>query len=426
VIEIGCAQGDLLSALKPTIGVGVDFSFEMIKQASNKHPHLRFIHADAYEIDLDEKFDIIILSDLVNDMWDVQTIFRQINELTGPRTRLIMNFHNRLWNLPLTLAQKLGLAQPLLPQNWLTVEDVINLLGLANFEVIRYWDEILLPLPIPFLSTLFNRYLVKFWPFHIAALTHFVVARPLNQDPRQMDEPIVSVIVPVRNEAGNISDILARTPKMGRDTEIVFVEGHSTDDSFEVIKREIKTGQDRHCKLIRQTDEGKADAVRLGFSHSSGDILMILDADLTVSPETLPRFYDILKSGKGEFINGVRLVYPMEKEAMRFLNLIGNKFFSLVFSWLLHQPIKDTLCGTKALWKADYELIALNRDYFGDFDQFGDFDLLFGATKLNLKIVNLPIRYMERIYGHSNIQRWIHGWLLLRMLLFAARRIKFV
>src|SRR5262245_30925841 len=183
---------------------------------------------------------------------------------------------------------------------------------------------------------------------------------------------------------------------------------------------------ERQCKLLRQTGVGKGDAVRLGFTQASGDILMILDADLTVPPEDLPRFYEVLRSGKGEFANGVRLIYPMEKQAMRFLNLVGNKFFSLVFSWLLGQSIKDTLCGTKVLWKVDYERIAAHRAYFGDFDPFGDFDLLFGAVKLNLKITDLPIRYRERTYGTTNIERWKHGSLLLKMVIFAARRIKFV
>ena len=179
------------------------------------------------------------------------------------------------------------------------------------------------------------------------------------------------------------------------------------------------------ARLLRQTGKGKGDAVRLGFGEATGDILMILDADLTVPPQDLPRFYDALRTGKGEFVNGVRLVYPMERQAMRFLNLVGNKFFSLAFSWLLGQPIKDTLCGTKVLWRADYERIAANRAYFGDFDPFGDFDLLFGAAKLNLKLVEIPIRYRERTYGTTNIQRLRHGWLLLKMVAFAAGRIKF-
>jgi glycosyltransferase involved in cell wall biosynthesis len=234
------------------------------------------------------------------------------------------------------------------------------------------------------------------------------------------------VIVPARNEAGNITDIFARTPDMGEWTELVFVEGHSRDNTYAVIEQEMAARPMLRCQLLRQTGAGKGDAVRLGFSRARGEMLMILDADLTVPPEDLPRFYEALRSGKAEFINGVRLVYPMEKQAMRFLNFLGNKFFSLAFSWLLGQPIKDTLCGTKVLWKQDYETIAANRAYFGDFDPFGDFDLIFGAVKLNLKITDLPIRYRERTYGATNIQRWKHGWVLLKMVVFAASRIKFV
>jgi glycosyltransferase involved in cell wall biosynthesis len=255
------------------------------------------------------------------------------------------------------------------------------------------------------------------------ALSNLVIARP---EPQPAAEPVVSVIVPARNESGNIRAIFERTPQMGRETELVFVEGHSKDDTYAAIEREIAAHPEVPSLLLRQTGIGKADAVRLGFARARGDILMILDADLTVPPEDLPRFYEALVSGKGEFINGVRLVYPMEKEAMRTLNFLGNKFFSLAFSWLLGQPIKDTLCGTKVLWKKDYEEIAHNRSYFGDFDPFGDYDLIFGAAKLNRKIIDLPIRFRERTYGSTNISRWKHGLLLLRMVVFAARRLKFI
>jgi len=427
VLEVGCGRGDLLAALNPTVGVGIDFSTEMIQRASQRHPHLRFIVADAHDLSLlDEEFDVIVLSDLVNDLWDVQTVFEQIARLATPRTRIVINSYSRLWELPLALAERLRLGRPTLYQNWLTVEDVANLLSLADLEVVHHWSEILWPLPTPLLDALANRCFAKLWPFRFLDLTNFVVARPRAQHMTLPEEPLVSVIVPARNEAGNIPSILQRVPRMGRGTELVFVEGHSTDGTYEAIEKAIAEHPELRCKLLRQTGVGKGDAVRLGFSHASGDILMILDADLTVPPEDLPRFYEVLRSGKGEFVNGVRLVYPMEREAMRFLNLVGNKFFSLAFSWLLGQSIKDTLCGTKALWKADYERIAANRGYFGDFDPFGDFDLLFGAARLNLRIVDLPIRYRERRYGTTNIQRWRHGLLLLRMVLFAARRIKFV
>ena len=426
VLEIGCAQGDLLAALKPSVGVGVDFSDEMLRRAERRHPALRFIQADVHDLSLNEKFDVIILSDLVNDLWDVQTVFQKIAPLATSRTRIILNAYSRLWEPPLTLAKWLGLSQPTLYQNWLTVEDITGLLRLANFQIIRHWEEILWPLPMPFFAAFANRYLVKVWPFKYLALTNFIVAQPQPQREAQAKEPLVSVIVPARNEAGNIADIFARLPDMGRGTELVFVEGHSQDETYATIEKAMAAHPERQCKLLRQTGTGKGDAVRLGFTHASGDILMILDADLTVPPEDLPRFYEVLRSGKGEFANGVRLIYPMEQQAMRFLNLVGNKCFSLVFSWLLGQSIKDTLCGTKVLWRADYERIAANRAYFGDFDPFGDFDLLFGAAKLNLKIVEVPIRYRERTYGTTNIQRWKHGLLLLKMVLFAAGRIKFV
>jgi glycosyltransferase involved in cell wall biosynthesis len=274
---------------------------------------------------------------------------------------------------------------------------------LSGFEMVSHRDEILFPVPIPGLRALMNEYAVKLWPFRYFALTHVVAARPAPQ--ASAAKPTVSVVVPARNEAGNIERIVNEVPEMGAGTELVFVEGHSTDDTFATIEAAMQARPGRKIRLYRQTGSGKGDAVRLGFEHASGDVLMVLDGDLTVDPAMLPRFYEALRSGRGEFINGVRLVYPMEKEAMRALNFLGNKFFSLAFSWLLGQPIKDTLCGTKVLRREDYARIARNRRYFGEFDPFGDFDLLFGAAKLNLKIVELPVRYGARRYGTTNIER---------------------
>jgi SAM-dependent methyltransferase len=428
VLELGCGHGDLLACLKPTFGVGIDFSSKMIRRAVTRHPHLNFIQADAHEIAFKEKFDVIILSDLVNDLWDAQQIFRKLYAISDSGTRLILNFYNNLWRLPLSMVKWLGLGADVLEQNWFSPNDIFNLLELSGFEVIQHRPGILLPLSVSGLSMLANRYLVNLLPFSWLALTNFVIARPLNIASRNLsnEKPSVSVIIPARNEAGNIENILKRIPSFGGDMELVFVEGHSSDKTYETIEQTMRQFPDRKCKLLRQPGRGKGDAVRLGFAKAEGDILMILDADMTVPPEDLLRFAQALASGKGEFINGVRLVYPLENQSMRFFNMVGNKFFSLVFSWLLGQPIKDTLCGTKVLWKRDYAKIAKNRYYFGNFDPFGDFDLLFGAAKLNLKIVELPIRYRSRSYGDTNIDRWRHGWLLLKMVLFAARRMKFI
>jgi SAM-dependent methyltransferase len=306
VLEIGCANGNLLAALQPSRGVGVDFSGEMIQRAKTSHPHLEFIHADAHDLScVHETFDIIILSDLVNDLWDVQRVFEQIKPLCTPRTRIILNLYSRLWQFPLSVARRLNLATANLFQNWLTYDDIHALLLLAGFDVIRNTQEILWPLP---LGGFANRFLVRWWPFRELALSNLVIARP---QPERAPLPSVSVLVPARNESGNIKSIFERTPQMGRETELVFVEGHSKDDTYAAIEREIAAHPSTPSLLLRQTGIGKADAVRAGFAQAKGDILMILDADLTVPPEDLPRFFDALASGTGEFINGVRLVYPM-------------------------------------------------------------------------------------------------------------------
>jgi ubiquinone/menaquinone biosynthesis C-methylase UbiE len=438
VLEVGCGLGDLLAAVKPAVGVGVDFCAGKIEQAWQRHPGLNFIQADAVDLrpeldpNLAAPFDTIILSDLVNDLWDVQAVFERLKPLTTPRTRLVMNFFSHVWHWPLGLAKRMKLATPTLKQNWLTLGDLSNLLSLAGFESMRHWQEVLFPFPIPLVNPLMNRWVAKLPVFRSLALTNMLIARPMPAPappPASMEdgrEPTVSVIVPARNEAGNVPAIFDRVPELGGGTELLFVEGNSTDDTFAAIQRELAARPGRNAKLLKQTGKGKGNAVRAGFAQATGDILLILDADLTVAPEDLPRFFQAIRSGKGEFINGVRLVYPMEKRAMRLLNLAGNKFFSVTFSWLLGQGVKDTLCGTKVMWRDDYLKLAANRAYFGDFDPFGDFDLLFGAAKMNLKIVDLPIRYRERTYGTTNIQRWKHGWLLLKMSAFAAGKIKFV
>ena len=426
VLEIGCGRGDLLDALKPSLGVGVDFSGEMLAQARQHHPNLTFVQADAHELALDQTFDAIILSDLVNDIWDVQDVLTRVHVHCTPDTRIILNVYSRVHQSTLSAGSALNMANSLLPQNWLTPEDVQNLLHLAGFEIIRRQREILLPLPIPGLRELCNKVLVKLWPFNTFAWTNVFVARPEPVISSSQGKPKVSVIIPARNEAGNIEAAFQRLPEMGSETEIIFVEGHSRDNTVEAIQQAIKAHPERPAAFYQQTGQGKADAVRLGFEKASGDVLMILDADLTVRPEDLTRFYEALVSGKGEFINGVRLVYPMQEQAMRFFNLLGNKAFSMAFSWLLGQSIKDTLCGTKVLWKRDYERIVANRAYFGDFDPFGDYDLIFGAAKQNRKIVDMPIRYQDRTYGSTNINRWRHGLMLLQMVMVAAFRLKFV
>lgn len=424
VLELGCARGSLLAALNPSVGVGVDFSQAMIEKARAMHPQLRFETADAHDVELDETFDYIIMSDLLNDVWDAQALFANVSSLMSPSTRLVINTYSKLWQPMFSCAQSLGLANKTLQQNWFTVEDTENLLHLEGMEIVKHFTDILIPMKIPVLEPFANRYLSKTLPFRWFALNNFLITRK-PESPWKERQPTVSVVVPARNEEGTVEEIFTRTPQMGAGTEIVFVENNSSDNTYETIKQNMEKYPEVNAQLWHRDAKGKVEAMRLGYSKAKGDIFMILDADLTVPPEDLPRFYDAIVSGKGECINGVRLVYPMEEQAMRFINLMGNKFFSLAFTWMLGQPIKDTLCGTKVVSRETYEEIAANRSWFGDFDPFGDFDLLFGAAKLNKKILDLPIRYRERTYGETNINRWREGALLLRMVTFAARRIKF-
>lgn len=425
IIEIGCGTGDTLAALNPGRGLGVDISPKMIEVAKKKFPHLQFEVGDLEVLQIEEKFDYVLLIETIGHVDDIQLAFKELHKVCKPETRVIIVYYNYLWEPILKFAEAVGLRMKHLLQHWLPLEDISNLLNLTDFEVIKKGYRFLLPIYIPFISTFFNKFLANMPFFWKLSLNEIIVARP-NGKRKPPEKVTCSVIIPCRNERGNIEQAILRTPQMGKHTEFIFIEGHSKDGTLEECKRIKAQYPQRDITVLVQDGKGKGDAVRKGFAHAKNDVLMILDADLTVSPEDLPKFFEAIVSGKGEFINGSRLVYQMEKEAMRFLNLLGNKFFSRAFTYLLEQRIRDTLCGTKVLWREDYNKIIAGREYFGDFDPFGDFDLLFGAAKLNLKIIEIPVKYHERTYGRTQISRFRHGLLLLRMTLFAVKKIKFI
>ncbi len=422
VLEVGCGSGELLVSIRAARKTGIDLSPSQIAAARERMPEAEF-HVQAGELlELEGTFDYVIISDTLNLAADVQRLLEHLHQVAHPGTRLILNFHNSLWQPVFSPARWVGLKAPHPQYSWLAASDVMNLLQLANWSPVARQNRLIVPFPLLGLDRLLNRWLAPLLQWF--CLTIFITARPARAT--AVPRPSVSIIIPARNEAGNIEAAVRRTPSMGSGTELIFVEGHSRDNTWDEIKRVARENPGLKIRIMQQIGRGKGDAVRLGFAAATGDILMILDADLTMPPEELPKFYEVLASGRAEFANGCRLIYPMEEKAMQFLNLCANKAFSLFFTWLLGQPVKDTLCGTKVLTRAHYERLAANRAYFGDFDPFGDFDLLFGAAKLNLKIADVPIRYRERTYGETNIQRWKHGWLLLRMVFFAARKLKFV
>ena len=428
VLEVGCGTGDLLVALKPAHGVGLDPSSTAVETACRKYAdrnNVAFRQDEAETFCLNETFDYVIMADTIGFVRDVQRALENLRQVMTARSRLIINAHNFLWEPVLRLAECLGLKQKQPQQNWLAMSDMLNLIYLAGYEVVHREGFMLLPVGVPFLSAFINGFLAKLPLIQHLTVAQFIIARPVYQPPRELaDQHTVSVLVPARNEAGNIEAALTRTPAMGAWTEMIFVEGGSSDNTWAEIQRVKEQFPDRRIKIMQQDGKGKADAVRKGFANAAGDILMILDADLTMPPEDLPKFYRAIADNKGEFVNGVRLVYPMEGKAMRLLNLYANKFFSLAFSFILGQTYKDTLCGTKVLWRVDYERLAAGRGYFGEFDPYGDFDLLFGAAKLNLRTVEIPIRYKERTYGETNISRFSGGWLLLRMAWIGFKKFK--
>jgi ubiquinone/menaquinone biosynthesis C-methylase UbiE len=416
VLEIGCGAGDLLASLEPQHGVGIDISSNLIEVGRERHPELELVVANGESFVDDEAFDYVVLSDLLPYVSDLEELFARVHAVSHRGTRVVVNSYSRFWRPAIHLAETLRLKPRKPIRNWVSPEDVESLLYLAGFEVILMTRRILLPKRIPLLTTFANVVLANLPIIRHACLTYWIIARPAGEARSELS---VSVVCPCRNEEGHIADLVRRVPDMGTEMEIVFVEGNSTDGTRAEIERQIALHPERTMRLFVQPGKGKGDAVRTGFAAAQNDVLMILDGDLSVSPEDLPKFYRALLFGRGELINGSRLVYDIGPGAMQTLNVVGNRLFSYVFRWITGQHVKDTLCGTKVLHRDDYRRIAEARQYFGDFDPFGDFDLLYGAARLGLRIVDVPVRYGARTYGTTNISRFRHGVLLLRMSMFA-------
>ena len=420
VLDLGCGTGALLKQLNPAYGVGIDFSAAMIEIARARHPDLTFIDADVETLneltELKGPFDVIVMSDTIGTLDDCEETFRSLHRLCTPDTRIIVVYHSRMWEPVSMMHGAISQSRPSRPQNWLSSRDIANLLFLSDFDVIKREWRLLSPFRLFGVGRFINRYFATLPLIRKLCLRNYVIARSLLQ--RSDERPSASIIVPCRNERGNIEPAVNRTPKLADKQEIIFVEGGSADGTWQEVERVQAAYPHLTIKAFKQPGKGKGDAVRKGFDEATGDVLMILDADLTTPPEDLPKFYEALTRSKGEFINGARMTYPREKESMRFLNLLANHIFALIFTFLLNQRYTDTLCGTKVLLRRHYEKIVRDRAYFGDFD------LIFGASKLNLKTAEVPIRYAARAYGETQISRFQHGWLLLRMVFFAFQKLK--
>lgn len=424
VLQIRSDTGEFLEGVSPSRGVGIDVSQVLVEAAREKHPQFRFETQDLEFLDLDETFDYVLFSG-IGETIDIVKAFQNLHSVITPDSRIVILNPNYLWQPLIKLCEKIGLKIPQLVQNWLTLPDIDNLLHLSGFELIKVHYQFLFPKRFPLLSGILNRFFARLPGLRRLCYMCVLVARPVVT--QKAPDYSVSVIVPCKNEKGNIADAVERTPSMGSHTEIIFCDDQSTDGTAEEVKRMQQLYPEKDIRLVDGPGICKATNVWTGFDAAKGDLLMILDADLTTLPEELPYFYKALAEGRGDFINGSRMVYPMQDEAMRSLNILGNKFFSLAFSYLLSQTIKDTLCGTKVMWRRDYHRIKTLRNTWGVEDRWGDYELLFSASKLNLKIVDLPVHYFERIYGETKMtKRFKNGMIMLRMCIAALTRLKFV
>src|ERR1700760_705611 len=427
VLEVGCGTGELLAALEPSYGVGIDFGTKTLERARARFPNLNFVLGDAEDAAtlnaIEGPFDYIVIADTIGMFEDIDGTLGLINRLCTPSTRIVIAYYSHLWEPVLKTAEALGLRRKQPTINFIATADFLNLMDLADFEVINREQRQLLPLRLFGLGTFVNKYIAPLPGIRSLCLRTYLVGRPVKLFPERKFS--ASILIPCRNERGNIESAIQRMPRFGSAQEILFVEGNSSDGTFAECERVRDAYKDQwDIKVLKQDGKGKGDAVRKGFAAATGDVLMILDADLTMPPEALPKFHAVIETGKAEFVNGTRLVYPMEQEAMRPLNLIANRFFAYLFSYLVNTRLTDTLCGTKVLLRKDYEALAKERAYFGNFDPFGDFDLIFGAAKQNLKIIETPIHYKARTFGETQISRFRDGWLLLKMVWFAYRKLK--
>ncbi|MEB3189645.1 MAG: glycosyltransferase [Snowella sp.] len=429
VLEVGSGLGDLLNAVCPRYGLGIDVNTQAVELARQKFPNLCFEVEDAKFFHSSHFFDYILLANTISYIDDIQAVFLKLHKVCQPSTKIILTFHNPAWEPILKIATLLKQRMPIKSLNWLSYEDIENLLILEDFEIVCHNKQMLFPRQVPLLFWLLNKVLAPLPLINNLCLTEQIIARVkpnIVEGQQKIQNLTCSVIVPARNEAGNIENCVTQMPKLGKHTEIVFIEGHSSDNTWSEIERvQAQYGGQWDIKIAQQAGKGKGDAVRQGFAIATGDVLIILDSDLTVRPKDLIYFFEAVASGRCEFANGCRLIYPVSPQAMPWLNQMANRFFAWLLSYLLNTKIKDSLCGTKALLRENYLRIAANRSYFGEFDPFGDFDLLFGAAKLGLQIKDIPVKYVPRTYGSSNIQHFKEGIVLLKMCLYAAKKIKF-
>jgi hypothetical protein len=423
LLEIGFVRGQLLTEW-PALGfTGVDCFRFQVDQVNSHLPQSDFQVKAGEQLTLEAGLDVVIISDALDEAMDVGQLHEPVQAVYSPETRLIFNYHSNLWGSLFTAAHRLGLRRKALQSDLWVTADAKNLPDLSAWDVAQL-HHLLVAADRGRLGSIIDHYPTPIHP--LFCLTVSIAARSRGRPAASPARALsASVVGPARNEAGSIAGAVARTPTMSEGSNLIFERGYSRDDTWTRIQKVAANHPLPKSEVLRQTGCGKGADVRAEIAATTGDVRGMLDADLTMAPAELPKFYHVNASGRAEIANIVRLVYPMGERAMQFLNLCANKVFGFIFTRLLGQPVKDTLCGTKVPSRAHRENIAANRSYFGDSDPFRDFDSLFGGAKLSLKVADIPVRYRESSDGETYIQRRRRGWLLLRTVLFAARTSKF-
>lgn len=396
VLELGCGTGDLLAALRPRAGIGLNLADGLTARARAKHPEFRFETVEVDEAKIDEGFtpDYVVLNQMLDYVYDVWDCFESLRPAVTDHTLLVMTSNNPMWGPLLRFASRIGQRTPESPRNFITNRDIRAVLELQGFDVVEAGMALPVPVRVPVVGPILNALLPEMPALHYLSSIQYTAAR------LRASRPALgcSVVIPCHNEEGNIAECIRRVPALGRITEIIVVDDGSTDGTRRRVEEAMRT--DPRVRLIAYDENrGKANTVRAGFEAARGDVLMILDADMAVTPEELPKFLKPIQNGTADFVNGTRLVYPMEGRAMRFANFLGNKVFCFLVSWILRQRVSDTLCGTKVLLRHDY----LRMPRMGE-ERWGDFDLLFGAARLKLRILEIPVHYQERRSGTSKMR----------------------
>jgi SAM-dependent methyltransferase len=405
ILDVGCGRGDVLAELKPAGGVGIDLSQAMVEAAAAEFPNLSFRHAAVEDFDGEAGFDAALLINTAEYTFDMGAVIARCHRALRDNGKLLLTTANPLWSPVFHFASRLGLRIPECERLFVTNEDLVNLLRLHGFDVVYKRMSLLVPKYIPFLSDFLNNTWSRIPILRLLSSTQFIVARKV---PAARREYSVSIVVPCYNERGNIERCIREVRKIGSRTELLFVDDGSKDGTAEAVDPALNPDID--VRVIRYTpNRGKGHAVTMGFNAASGDIVMILDADLTTMPEELAPVYEAFAAGHAEFVNGTRFIYPMEGRAMKWANYVGNKMFNILVSLVMECRVSDTLCGTKAMFRRNYISMEMGRD------PWGDYDFLFGAAQQRLLIRELPVHYRERLAGFSKMNSMKHTVNLLRM-----------